>query len=106
MQVLSFIEAHYTEGNFGLTGIAEVMGIHSSYLSRQFKEIMGQNFVSYMNQYKIEKAQFMLLDTSLAVNEISEAVGFTTIQHFMKSFKKITGYSPGAYRNHFSTIQK
>lgn len=105
-KVLSFIEAHYTEGNFGLTGIAEVMGIHSSYLSRQFKEIMGQNFVSYMNQYKIEKAQFMLLDTSLAVNEISEAVGFTTIQHFMKSFKKITGYSPGAYRNHFSTIQK
>ena len=57
--------------------------------------------MNYVNRYKIERAKYLLLDTELPVSEISEQVGFTTQQHFMRTFKLISDYTPGSFRLNF-----
>ena len=83
---LEYIDTHYAQKDFSLSSTAESM---------------GQGFVNYVNRYKIERAKYLLLDTELPVSEISEQVGFTTQQHFMRTFKLISDYTPGSFRLNF-----
>ena len=98
---LEYIDTHYAQKDFSLSSTAESIGCSSGHLSRRFKESMGQGFVNYVNRYKIERAKYLLLDTELPVSEISEQVGFTTQQHFMRTFKLISDYTPGSFRLNF-----
>lgn len=98
---LEYIDSHYAQKDFSLSSAAESIGCSSGHLSRRFKERMGQGFVNYVNRYKIERAKYLLLDTDLPVSEISEQVGFTTQQHFMRTFKLISDFTPGSFRLNF-----
>ena len=46
-----------------------------------------------------QKAEELLKDPALRIGDIAEAVGFLEVAHFSRVFKKITGMSPGDYRN-------
>jgi two-component system response regulator YesN len=80
-----------------LTSVAEQFGINPSYLSRIFKKISGQSFVQFTANLKIEKAKHSLLSSTLSINEIAEAVGYTE-RTFGRVFKNLTGSTPANYR--------
>ncbi|MFC5449994.1 helix-turn-helix domain-containing protein [Paenibacillus aestuarii] len=80
-----------------LTSVAEQFGMNPSYLSRIFKKITGQSFVQFTANLKIEKAKHLLLNSTLSINEISEAVGYTE-RTFGRVFKNVTGSTPANYR--------
>jgi len=46
----------------------------------------------------LERAKDLLLNPTLSVGEVATAVGFGSIPHFNRSFKKYTGMTPTAYR--------
>jgi len=46
----------------------------------------------------VEKAKNLLLNRNLRVSEIAYEVGFQSLTHFNRVFKKITGQSPTEYR--------
>lgn len=82
--------------------IAEHFGYHEKYLSHLFSSIAGISLKQFILKSKMDKANFLLTDTNLAIHEIAQELGFRDCHNFMKAYKKITGLTPSEYRNSFS----
>jgi AraC-like DNA-binding protein len=63
-----------------------------------FKKATGLNFTEYLSRVRIEKAKNLLLNPNLRISEIAFEVGFQSLTHFNRVFKKIVGQSPTDYR--------
>jgi AraC family transcriptional regulator len=68
------------------------------YFSRQFKLYTGTSPVNYINEKRIERAQYLLGTSRMSYSEISEQTGFDNLSYFSKTFKKFTGMSPSSYK--------
>lgn len=97
-QAREYIEEHSGDSSLSLDLVAEKVGINSAYLSRLFCEICGMNFVSYVNQCRVERAQLLLRQTKIPVKEIGFKTGFNSLQNFSRVFKRHMNMTPGAYR--------
>lgn len=93
-----YIAAHYQDYDLCLDNIASAIDINSSYLSRLFKNSLGIRFTDYLNGYRINRSIELLEHTSKSVKSISEETGFSSVQNYIRVFKKITGYTPKQYR--------
>ncbi|NDA68040.1 MAG: AraC family transcriptional regulator, partial [Verrucomicrobia bacterium] len=65
-----------------------------------FKKSTGINFTDYLSRIRIEKAKNLLLNPNLRISEIAYEVGFQSLTHFNRIFKKLAGQSPTLYRMH------
>ncbi|GHT96992.1 hypothetical protein FACS1894142_0310 [Spirochaetia bacterium] len=92
-----FIDTHYTR-KISLREIARVSGLSASYFSTIFRDEMGENFSSYLNRLRVERACRMLTETDTTLSEIASICGFEDQSWFSKIFKSYTGLSPGKYR--------
>jgi AraC-like DNA-binding protein len=63
-----------------------------------FKKATGLNFTDYVSRIRVEKAKNLLLNRNLRVSEIAYEVGFQSLTHFNRVFKKVMGQSPTEYR--------
>lgn len=99
-----YVEEHYTE-NLTVKEVAGIIGISSGYLSTMFNQSMGQSFVDYLNQLKINHACVYLEQNYLKVYEIAYKVGFQDEKYFTKVFKKIKGITPKEYRNNYGKVR-
>lgn len=99
-----YVEEHYTE-NLTVKEVAGIIGISSGYLSTMFNQSMGQSFVDYLNQLKINHACVYLEQNYLKVYEIAYKVGFQDEKYFTKVFKKIKGITPKEYKNNYGKIR-
>lgn len=72
--------------------------MNPSYLCRLFKEEMQTSFVTFLQNYRIEKAAELLSGTNDKIGEIGELVGYENQQYFNKVFKSIKGMSPSEFR--------
>lgn len=88
-----------------LEEVASYVYLSPSYFSKIFKEEMKVNFNTYLNYVRIEKSKKLLLDDSIVLVDLSNLVGFEDQSYFSKVFKKITGVSPGKYRESRGQIQ-
>lgn len=95
---LEYIKEHYHE-NITLKVLSEAVYVTPNYLSRIFKEETGENFVEWLNRFRIEKAKALLKDTVLKTYEIAEKVGYSDYKYFSYNFKKYVGMSPRQYCN-------
>lgn len=96
-QAIRYVGFHYRE-NISLQDIADFLKINQDYFCRIFKNDTGQTFVSYLTDYKIRKAQALLLETDVTLNDVSEMLGFSSLSYFSRVFKKETGSNPFDYR--------
>jgi len=69
-----------------------------SYLFREFKAETGKSIIQYFIDLKIEKAKELLRENDLSIKEISEKLAFDTPNYFSKTFRKLTAFTPTAYR--------
>lgn len=95
--LLDYIHTHYQE-DISLESVADQLQMSAGYISKLFKEQTGQNFSDYVNDLRMEKAKELLCTTSLQIQDISEQVGYTSANSFIRMFKKATGMPPGEYR--------
>lgn len=95
--LLLYIQNHYGE-KIRLEDAAAAMHISPKYFCTYFKEITGKNFVAYVNRFRVEKACHLLLTTELSVMDIAMETGFDNLSYFIKTFKAVTGHTPGRYR--------
>jgi AraC-like DNA-binding protein len=92
-----FIHEHQTE-ELSLGQVAKAVNTSTFYFCKMFKKITGINFTDYLSRVRIEKSKNLLLNPNLRVSEIAFEVGFQSLTHFNRVFKKILGQSPTEYR--------
>ncbi|CAG7644228.1 helix-turn-helix domain-containing protein [Paenibacillus allorhizosphaerae] len=95
--VIEYVEAHYRE-DLSLDLLADKLNISPAYLSTYFKEKKGTNFSDYVNTFRIRKAQELLLQTDLKIQDVSLLVGYQSVNSFIRMFKKSLGVPPGEFR--------
>jgi AraC-like DNA-binding protein/ligand-binding sensor protein len=93
-----FIQEHQTE-NLRLGHVARAVNTSTFYFCKMFKKVTGINFTDYVSRIRIEKSKNLLLNPNLRVSEIAFEVGFQSLTHFNRVFKKILGLSPTEYRD-------
>ncbi len=93
---IDYIQEHYHE-SITLKTLADLVYVSPNYLSRIFKEETGENFVEWLNKFRIEKAKELLKDYRIKTYEIAERVGYSDYKYFSYNFKKYTGKSTRQY---------
>jgi len=83
--------------NLKLESLAEALGYNSSYLGKLFKQSTGENFNTYLDKVRIEKAK-ELLRQGKKVYQVAEQVGYTNVDYFHAKFRKYVGSSPISFR--------
>ena len=92
-----FIREHQAE-NLSLGQVAKAVNTSTFYFCKMFKKFTGVNFTDYVSRVRIEKAKDLLLNPNLRISEIAYEVGFQSLTHFNRVFKRILGQSPTDYR--------
>ena len=64
----------------------------------------GLTFTDYLARVRIEKAKMLLLDRNRRVSEVAYDVGFQSLTHFNRIFRKLAGKSPTSYRQSASKL--
>lgn len=97
-EIRDYVAAHFLNPDLSLTLLSDKFQISPKYLSQLFKESIGQNFSDFLIGLRIEHAKQLLRDTEATVQDISHLLGYANATSFIRVFKKITGISPGQYR--------
>ncbi|MFD2615897.1 AraC family transcriptional regulator [Terrilactibacillus laevilacticus] len=100
-QIFSYVESHYKEG-ITLQDIAKYSGFSTYYFTKFFKKNTGTTFIKFLNEYRLNKAKWILLNGNYTVTEIAEMAGFTSVKTFHHLFKEVMGVSPLKYRKTIS----
>ncbi len=93
-----FIQENQAE-DLSLGQVAKAVNMSAFYFCKMFKKSTGLNFTNYVSRVRIEKAKNLLLNRNLRVSEIAYEVGFQSLTHFNRAFKRIMGQSPTEYRS-------
>lgn len=95
--VVSYIQEHYME-DIDFSAISSQLGFSSAYLTKLFNKHAGDTPLKRLTEIRISEAKRLLSETSLPIREVGEKVGYPDQFHFSKTFRKITGVNPTAYR--------
>ncbi|MDD5804704.1 helix-turn-helix domain-containing protein [Blautia sp. HCP3S3_H10_1] len=78
--------------------MAAEVGFSKSRFYNIYKSIYGITPTADLIEARVNSARNMLLSTSKKIEDISYLLGYENTTHFIRQFKKWTGYSPAAYR--------
>ena len=78
--------------------LARVSGVSEAHFARSFKEAFGIPPHRYLLTRRIERATALLRDTRLAITEIAFQTGWGSLGTFGRTFRDVTGESPGELR--------
>ncbi len=92
-----FIDKYHSE-SLTLTSVAKAARLSAVHFCRVFKRATGFGFSAYLARVRIDRAKTLLRDGGLRVNEVASAVGFGSVPHFNRVFKRLVGRSPSAFR--------
>lgn len=97
-QSIRYMRNHLTE-KLSLENIASHVGLSVSQFCALFKKKTSRTPLDYLTHLKIQHASRLLDFSTLRVNEIALQVGYQDPFYFSRTFTKIMGQSPKAYRN-------
>ncbi|MBO5235092.1 MAG: AraC family transcriptional regulator [Alistipes sp.] len=92
-----YMNEHLAE-KLSLSDICTYLGYSESYFTRIFTKEVGYSPIAYLMHLKVERAQHLLINTPLKINQIAFMLGFDDPYYFSKFFSKITGSSPRLFR--------
>ncbi|WP_142781094.1 helix-turn-helix transcriptional regulator [Agrobacterium sp. T29] len=95
--VAEYIKVNLTK-DMSLDELASLVQMSRFHFSRSFKETFGESPIRYINKERVTFAKSVLLTSRTPIGEISETLGFGSIQNFIKTFREITGVTPLEFR--------
>jgi AraC-like DNA-binding protein len=95
--IFQYIETNY-EDKLHVELLAGMAGLSRYHFSRLFKELSGRTITEYINLTRINKSEYLLLNTPLTISEIALASGFNDIYYFSRTFKKYKKAPPSEIR--------
>lgn len=95
--LMSYINTNYSKA-ISLDSLAEQINMNPAYISSLFKKTFGFSFKEYLVKLRIEKATKLLKQTNMTVEKIALECGFSSSNHFCKTFKRLVGTPPMMFR--------
>lgn len=96
---VKYIEANYRREDLYTPALAQMSGIGETYYRSIFLSVFQVPPAKYIQNYRIEKAKELLVNSSGSIEEIATAVGFANSSYFCKVFKSTTGLTPTEFAN-------
>lgn len=97
VKVLRYIEENYRTGT--LSEIAGALHYDLSWLSREIKQRTGRTYKELLQEKRLTQAAYFLKHTSLRVDEVGNAVGYSNLSYFHRIFQGKYGVTPKKYRD-------
>lgn len=89
---------HNFQRHITIEEVAKAVQMSKSSFCIFFKREVGMTFITFLNEFRVKSACKMLNETDKSIAEVCYAVGFTDIPHFNRTFKKVLGSTPTAFR--------
>lgn len=95
--VEQYIYEHYMD-TLSLDILAEKVYLTPHYLSSIFSQEKKIGISKYIKNIRMEKAEELLRNTNMKVQDICKAVGYSNLSYFCKTFRNEFGVTPEKYR--------
>ncbi len=95
--IIQFLNLNYNK-KAPIAKMAAVFGTNRTTLCRCFKKATGLSIKQYVLKLRVQVAASMLQGSNAYVREVMERVGYSDASHFLKAFKKYTGFTPSHFR--------
>lgn len=96
-RAMAYIRSHLNHP-LTVSGIAAELGYNPEYLNRVFHQVYHHTLTQEIHRSRIGYARYLLLYSSLNVNQIARASGFTDISYFFRLFKRYEGMTAMTFR--------
>jgi AraC-like DNA-binding protein len=97
-KAMQYVQAHMHE-KISVAAIAEELDLSPGYLSKIFRETVGQTLVSYISQVKMEKVKNLVFTHNNSLKDAGAQVGITDQNYLSRLFKQYTGLTVQEYRS-------
>ncbi|WP_028294133.1 GlxA family transcriptional regulator [Oceanobacter kriegii] len=89
----------YLREPFSLKQLSERAGLSERQFTRRFKQATGQTPLYYFQTIRCQAARELLQQSNLTVSDVAQAVGFGDSSYFIRVFRRLSGQSPGEFRD-------
>ncbi|MDC7240257.1 MAG: AraC family transcriptional regulator [Spirochaetales bacterium] len=96
-EVLGYIQSNY-QRRISLKELAGVSGFSSGHFTRVFTETVHMTPVEYLNFFRIGRSVELMKNRNLSLASIAEECGFSSVNYYIRSFRRIKGATPAAFR--------
>lgn len=97
-KVIHYIRSHIGEP-LSLEELSSMAYMSKDHFIRKFKQATGLTPVLYVTTHRMEKAELLLVTTTLSVKQIAREVGYGNTSYFNRLFRKHFNLSPQMYRH-------
>jgi two-component system, response regulator YesN len=97
-QLVGYIHENGLAYDMSLEKVSEHFKLSENNVGRLVKEATGCTFREYLTLYRMDKARQLLFESPLTIGEISQAVGYANVSHFIKTFKNTFSATPAQLR--------
>lgn len=101
-KAVACVETHISDANYGVEELSADLALTRTALYRRLQHICGQSPADFLRTVRLRRAEQLLRESGLNIDEIAQQVGFNSARTFSTSFKQTYGTTPTAYRKDHS----
>ncbi|WP_371296780.1 AraC family transcriptional regulator [Ruminococcus sp.] len=99
--MLKYVQSNYQ--TITLPMMSQIFHYNESYISLLFKKYLNENFSNVVQNLRLEQSKNLLENTDYNLEKISEMIGYNSVDHFSRIFKRKYGMAPSKYRKECKT---
>jgi AraC family transcriptional regulator len=96
-RVTDYVDAHLSQ-RIRVSALSTIVQRSEGHFARAFKRTFGVSPHAYVLNRRVEKAGQLMLVSDDSLSDIALACGMTDQAHLCKTFRQMTGQTPGAWR--------
>lgn len=93
-----FLKSHFGEPALTVNDVAVAFAISTRYVSKMLNDEAGMSFQKRLTHYRIERAKYMMENTSDPFYKIADSCGFRNYRQMSEAFRRTEGMSPRRFR--------
>ncbi|MCT4622321.1 MAG: DNA-binding response regulator, partial [Schleiferiaceae bacterium] len=93
------IDEKLSQEHLSVEELSQIFGISRVQLHRKVTALCGCSASVYVKRYKLAHAAEWLRKDSLNISDVAYSLGYSSLAHFSRNFKKEFNMSPKEYRN-------
>lgn len=93
-KVVKVIDEHIHQEDFSVDVFCQKLFLSPRQVQRKLKALTNQTPVSFIRQYRLQKAYEKIQKGEITISEAAASVGMSNLSHFSKAFKREFGVAP------------